>query len=52
MQENEIKAQIKLLTHLLNGLCECEITPKGRLFLEVLRDKLKKRINDTTEPKK
>jgi hypothetical protein len=47
MTEHEIKAQIKLLNHLLNGMCECELTPTGRLFLEKLRDKLKKRINDT-----
>ena len=52
MKENEIKAQIKLINHLLNAFCECELTANGRLFLEKLRDKLNKKLNVTGTTKK
>jgi hypothetical protein len=47
MKENEYKAQIKLINHLLLALCDCELTLQGRKFLIKLRDKLKNRIDDT-----
>jgi hypothetical protein len=44
MTEVEIKAQIKLIEGLLK---HCEQTVKSRIFLNKLKDKLKKKLNDT-----
>lgn len=43
MTEVERKAQVKLIDHLLLALCTCELTEKGRKYLNDYKAKL----NDT-----
>jgi hypothetical protein len=38
------KAQIELIDHLLTALCKCELTVKGRQYLNKLKKDLKKKI--------
>jgi len=40
----EIKAQIKLIDHLLTALCKCELTKDGRIYLRKLKSKLKNKL--------
>jgi hypothetical protein len=47
----EIEAQIKILEFVLDNVCDCEMNVRGRLFIRDTIKRLKKKLDDTSNPK-
>jgi hypothetical protein len=48
----EIEAQIKILEFVLDNVCDCEMNIRGRLFIRDTIKRLKKKLDDTSNPEK